>query len=472
MWLVAAAVPGAAQTAADHPVTFSKDIAPILQKNCQQCHRPDSIAPMSLLTYEQARPYARAIKQRTQLAYVPGMRGVMPPWFLERTIGVQGMKDDMRLTDAEIATIGKWVDSGAPEGNRADLPPPVAFADNSRWFLGKPDLIISSPPVTVKPTAPDWWGTLADTPSDLPEDRYASSVEHKEINDLKPGSLEKNTDIGQGKSGIFVFHHNFLTVRRPDGQRLYVGEDDALTQDGKLATFSVGRNGDVFPTNAGRLVPAKGVFGWDIHTHSPGVGGDRTAALNVGIKFHPKGYTPEFVERGASSSSNVLEIRSDSDANRYDVYFVVPQPLKLTNFEPHMHATGIRMCMEAIFPRYTETLNCSGYDHNWVTSYHYDENSAPLIPKGTILHGIGWFDGTAKNANNIDPRNVTMWGRRSAQNMYNMSNEALYLTEEQYQQELAKRRKYLDLTNGWDTVIGCPDCFNAPPATSQTAAVQ
>src|SRR5712692_1833232 len=102
-WIVGAAPPVAAQAIYDGPVTFTKDIAPILQRSCQQCHRPDSIAPMSLLTYEQVRPFARAIKQRTQLAYVPGMRGVMPPWLLERNIGIQQIKEDLRLSDQEIA---------------------------------------------------------------------------------------------------------------------------------------------------------------------------------------------------------------------------------------------------------------------------------------------------------------------------------------------------------------------------------
>src|SRR2546427_1491378 len=104
------AAPLHAQGQAKSPVTFTKDIAPILQRSCQQCHRPDSVAPMSLLTYEQARPYARAMKQRTELAYVLGNRGVMPPWFLERNIGVQKMKEDIRLSDEEIAKIAKWAD--------------------------------------------------------------------------------------------------------------------------------------------------------------------------------------------------------------------------------------------------------------------------------------------------------------------------------------------------------------------------
>src|SRR2546425_8949208 len=154
------AAPLHAQGQAKSPVTFTKDIAPILQRSCQQCHRPDSIAPMSLLTYEQVRPFARAIKQRTQLAYVPGMRGVMPPWLYERTVGIQKLREDMSLSDDEIASIAKWVDSGAPQGNPADMPPPREFVDNSRWFLGKPDLIVASPSLRVKGLGPDWWGHL------------------------------------------------------------------------------------------------------------------------------------------------------------------------------------------------------------------------------------------------------------------------------------------------------------------------
>ena len=116
LWMLSAVAvaPATAQTTADRPVTFSKDVAPILQKACQQCHRPDSIAPMSLITYQQTRPWARAIKQRTQLAFVPGMRGVMPPWQLERNIGIQHIQNDVRLTDKEIELLAKWADSGAP----------------------------------------------------------------------------------------------------------------------------------------------------------------------------------------------------------------------------------------------------------------------------------------------------------------------------------------------------------------------
>jgi hypothetical protein len=462
--VVLAAVPAAAQAPADRPVTFTKDIAPILQRSCQQCHRPDSIAPMSLLTYEHVRPYARAIKQRTQLAYVPGMRGVMPPWLLERNIGIQKMKEDPRLSDEEISTIAKWADSGAPEGNPADMPPMRTFAPGDRWFLGKPDLIVSSPPLLVKGVGPDWWGDFGETQSDLAEDRYAATAEYNETSALTKsagllkGTSTTNTYAGQGKTSIFVVHHGGASVAGGGG----------------ISGHEVGRNGQVFPPESGKLIPARAVFSWSFHVHSPGVpGADREAVLNLGMKLHPKGYAPKFREAGIRPSISELDIRPDSSNQRYDAYWVAPQAFKLLNYEPHMHATGMRMCMEAIYERAVETISCAGYDHNWVRSYQYDDNAAPILPKGTIIHILSWFDGTAKNNNIIEPRNETVWGRRSVQNMLGADNKVFLLTDQQYQEELAKRRAYLNRTEEWDTVIGCPDCFRAvgtaTPGTATTS---
>src|ERR1700730_16071212 len=114
-------------------VTFAKDIAPILQRSCQNCHRADGVAPMSLVTYDEVRPYAKAIKQRTSIG--PHM-GVMPPWYMEKNIGIQQFKDDPSLSDDEIAKIGKWADNGAPLGNPADMPPARQFDDLSKWSIG------------------------------------------------------------------------------------------------------------------------------------------------------------------------------------------------------------------------------------------------------------------------------------------------------------------------------------------------
>jgi mono/diheme cytochrome c family protein len=468
VWIVTAAVPVAAQATYDGPVTFTKDIAPILQKSCQQCHRPDSVAPMSLLTYEQARPYARAMKQRTQLAYVLGNRGVMPPWFVERNIGVQKMKEDIRLSDEEIANIAKWADSGAPQGNPADLPPARDFGDAGKWFLGKPDLIVSSPPVFVKGVGPDRHGWNGETPTGLNEDRYARSAEYKETSNLAVlGEAAKPGKAAQGKTSIFVFHHASIGLRGIDGEE---DTDEGGDGGGGFPLHEVGRTGDSFHPEGGRLIPGRSIMRFNGHIHSPGIpGADRTAVLNVGLKFHPKGYkpNPNYVERGMGYGRTEIDFDPQAPNTRYDAYTVLQQPIRLLNYEPHMHATGMRMCIEAIYRGIQETISCAGYDHNWVKSYYYDDNAAPLLPKGTIIHAIGWFDNSSKNANNVDPRNPATYGASSISNMFIDFSRAAYLTEEQYQAELAKRREHLRLTG--EPVIACPDCYLTPaPSGSST----
>ena len=174
MLMVAAVLPTMMDAAGQggRDVTFAKDVAPILQRSCQNCHRPNSVAPMSLITYEEVRPWARSIKQRTGLG---DKMGVMPPWFIDKTVGIQDYKDDFSLSKKEIATIAEWVDSGAPQGNPADMPPPLVFTAADKWDIGEPDLIIDTPSVSMKANAPDWWGALTPTPTGLTEDRYVSA---------------------------------------------------------------------------------------------------------------------------------------------------------------------------------------------------------------------------------------------------------------------------------------------------------
>src|SRR5688572_20714782 len=158
-------------------VTFTKDIAPILQRSCQNCHRPDGVAPMALTTYEEVRPWARAIKARTGI----GPRaGVMPPWYMEKNIGIQSFKNDPSLSAEEIAKIARWADNGAPLGNPADMPPPRVWEDANTWTIGTPDLIVKLPEITVKANTPDWWGEIPRVQIPLTEDRYVTAVEVKE----------------------------------------------------------------------------------------------------------------------------------------------------------------------------------------------------------------------------------------------------------------------------------------------------
>jgi hypothetical protein len=457
-WVVVAAAPAQMQTATDRPVTFTRDIAPILQRSCQQCHRPDSIAPMSLLTYEQARPYARAIKQRTLLARSEHGRGAMPPWFIEKNIGIQKFKEDISLSDDEIALIGKWADSGAPQGNPADMPPPRVFANAAEWNLGKPDVIIKSPSTLVKGTAPDWWGNPWDAqPIGLTEDRYIASVEYKEV-------IDSRGAVSGPQGSLYVIHHATAGIGGPLGSAdAATGGGDAEADGGSgLPIHEVGRNGDLFPDDAGRLVKANGTIVWgNVHLHPSGVkGDDRMVHIEVGLRLHPKGYKPRYESKAAGFGRSELEIRANEPNQKIESFWVAPQPVRLVNFEPHLHAAGIRMCLEAIYQRSIETLNCAGYDHNWVKNYSYDDDAAPLLPKGTILRATAWFDSTPRNLNIVDPRNATNWGRRTVVNMLMAFEQMVFLTDEQYHDLLAKRRQYLDRTQGWDTLVGCPGCWD------------
>ena len=437
----------AGQTEGHGQVTFTKDIAPILQRSCQRCHRPDSLAPMSLIDYEEVRPWARSMKHRTGLRDKPG---AMPPWYVEKDIGIQQFKNDPSLSDEEIAKIAAWADSGALRGDPADMPPPVAFIDVDAWEIGEPDLIVSSPSIEVKAEAPDWWGPHGESPSGLAEDRYVSALEFKEVTESQRGTARDTV------GGLFVFHHAVLAVVDPDA-------DDTVQERQRLGgwpTHEVGRNADVFDPEAGRLLPAGATVVFpNGHLHANGA--DTTARLDVGFKFHPRGYEPTVREEGVTWASVDLDLEPMDPDQEIDIYFTVPKHLKMTIFEPHMHAAGVRMCLEAIWGQMRETLNCVGYDHSWVRVYTYADDAAPLLPKGTILRLVGYFNNSPTNTNVTDPRNWSGAGMRSVDQMLINLARGIYLTEEQFTEELAGRRERLRIKTG-DTVVGCPICGLAP----------
>ena len=255
MFVLALAGAAAAQDAAGGQVTFARDVAPILQRSCQNCHRDGSIAPMALLTYEQARPWARSIKEKVTTRK-------MPPWFIDKNIGVQGFKEDKSLTDAEIATIVRWVDGGAPRGNPADMPPPMDFSMNFDWQIGEPDLIVPIPePYVVEPEAPDWFGRL-ESPSGLTEDRWIKAVETKPSAD-----------------GFAVTHHAVTNLVDPDGERSFLNE------------YAIGKNGDIFPDGTGREMKAGSTILFNMHYHA--IGERRADRTSVGLTFYPRGTEPQ-----------------------------------------------------------------------------------------------------------------------------------------------------------------------------------
>ena len=448
-----------AQTASASEVTFTKDIAPVLQRSCENCHRPNGAGPMPLQSYEDVRPWARAIKQRTSI----GPRaGVMPPWYVEKNIGIQKFKNDPSLSDKEIAMIAQWADSGAPRGNPADMPAPRQWDDGTKWQIGTPDLVVKTTEVVVKANAPDWWGEIPRVPTGLGEDRYVSAVEVKEVNDIKPEGSGRAT-VG----GHYVFHHMIWSTSILEGEIDPLAADDGTTG---WPVHEVGRNPDFFDPKSARLLKAgSSIVSDSVHLHSNGR--DTKAHLEIGFKFMPKDYKPEY-KRALIALGNGMDIDiAPMEANQQlHAYAVLNEHTKVLSFEPHLHAPGMRMCLEAIWGYNIQTLNCVGYDHNWVRGYHYDDDAAPLLPKGTILHIIGYMDNSPSNKNVPDPRNWQGSGNRSVTNMFIDLGNRVSLTEEQFQWEMAQRREKLKLTKN-KVVIGCPLC-NVTPATPAPARTQ
>jgi hypothetical protein len=408
---------------------------------------------MPLVTYEDVRPWARAIKLRTSLG---PHAGVMPPWFVEKDIGIQKFKNDPSLSDEEIEKIGKWVNAGAPRGNPANMPPSLNFDESEKWTIGEPDLVLQSKEVTVPAKGPDWWGDVGLIPTGLTEDRYVSALEVREVNDIPKGGEVKTV------GGRYVFHHMTYVSLVP-GQ---ANADEAATS---WPIHEVGRNADLFPPEAGRLLAANSALSLTAgHIHPNGR--ETKAHLEFAFKLFPKGYQPLY-KRSTLRLGNGIDIDVQPNQARQELhaYATLTEHTKIIAFEPHLHAPGVRMCLEAVWGHNIQTLNCVGYDHNWVKQYVYDDDSAPLLPKGTIVHLIGFLDTTPANKNPADPRNWAGGGRRSIANMFIDLGYSVSLNEEQFQAEMTRRRAKMSSRNDFD--IGCPLCWAPPVVEPPLSAV-
>ena len=374
---------------------------------------------MSLITYDEVRPWARAIEKRTATRE-------MPPWFIEKNIGIQRFKDDPSLSDEQVAMIAKWVDTGTVAGNPADMPPPRHFAAGIEWSVGTPDLIVSSPVATVKALAPDWYGSLDSVPSTLTEDRYIKAVEVKEVRvEQGPGTA------AAGGLNLFSVHH----ARFSDG-----GELDFDQSSGFAMTYELGQNALIYSDDVGALLKAGSEIQFsNVHLHS--IGKEVKVRIDVAFKFHPKGFKPKYELRVHTHIGGAYDLDLPAgQTTMLDSFYVMPQSAKLLTFEPHLHSSGKRMCLEVMYPdRFRETLNCAGYNHNWVKNYVYEDDVQPLLPKGTVLHLKAWFDNSPSNPRVVEPRNWKGWGNRSIDDMFLLLSRLLPLTDEQFAQEVSAR---------------------------------
>jgi len=427
-------------------ITFHKDIEPILQRSCQNCHREGGVAPMPLVTYDQVAPFAGLIEYKTALR---DRAGAMPPWYMEKDIGIQDYKFDPSLSDEELATISHWARSGTPKGEPSDAPEALVFDDSIKWTAGLPDLIVSTNSVTKLAGTPDWWGEIDRVPTGLSEDRYVKSVEIVEVNDVDFQAGTGRETVG----GRYIFHHMIWGTSELDEN----GERIPDTNTG-WPVHEVGRNADIFDPDAGRLLRANSfVVSDSVHIHSNGK--DTTGHLEIGFRFHSLGYEPKYERTRVGLGNGVdISIAGNQRDQELHAYSVLKEHTKIITFEPHLHAPGERMCLEAIWGYSVETLSCVGYDHNWVRGYAYADHAAPLLPKGTILHIVGYMNNTETNPNVPDPRNWQGSGNRSVTNMFIDLGMRVKLTDDQFMAEMSQRRSVLNLGPN-DHVIGCPLCL-------------
>lgn len=229
--LLAFAAPAAVFAQADQ-ITFHKDIEPILQRSCQSCHRDGGVGPMPLVSYDQVAPFAGLIEYKTAIR---DRAGAMPPWYVEKGIGIQEFKNDVSLTDEEIAAISTWARSGTPKGNEADAPAALVFDDSVKWTAGEPDLVLVSNTVTKLAGTADWWGEIDSMLIDIPEDRWVKSVEVVEVNDVNNQADKGRDTVG----GAYIFHHMIWGTADLDENGNRTGPSLAWP------VHEVGRNADI-----------------------------------------------------------------------------------------------------------------------------------------------------------------------------------------------------------------------------------
>ena len=417
--------------AADTP-SFSADIAPIMFDKCASCHNPDGIGPMSLLSYEQVRPYAGLISLKVQARE-------MPPWHLDKSTGIQAYKNDISLTDEQIDTIVAWVNGGMPEGSPTDLPPVPELPDGSEWqlssILGEPDFVVKSPPYTVKANAQDQWWLRDTTFEDVIDGpRYVRATELK----------------GSYPLGVKVLHHGHAQLASYDA--------NGNRRSGPVGRQGVGKGGDLFPEGTGMLIYPNGSITWNLH-YFPIDQVVENEQAEAAVWLYPKGYVPEFetngeqffaADRGPGGLwAGDIIVPPHSIKSQQGVR-VLDRAALITSFRPHMHMRGRAQSLEAVYPdgRREMLSRVDKYNHNWQISYEFEDDAAPLLPKGTMLLITSTWDNTANNPINPDPRQWVVFGQRGVDEMSHTWIGITYLSDDQYERLLADRRAGQQLAAG------------------------
>lgn len=374
--------------------TFHKDVAPILQRNCQGCHRPGEAAPMSLLTYDQVRPWAKAIKQSVTLRK-------MPPWFAESGIGK--FHNERRLSDRDIATLTAWADSGAPAGDSKDAPKPLVFTDG--WEVGKPDVVFEMAKAVEIPAQGTIEYTYMVIPTNFKEDRWIQSAE------VRPGNRAVN--------------HHVIAFIRPPGSKWFAqypvnepfipktGGGDGGGMNELLVGYAPGLQASILPVGQAKLIQAGSDIVLQLHYTSNGtVSTDRSKIGLIFAKAEPK-------QRVMTMSAMTARFAIPPGADNHPVesHLTLQHDAQLVSMMPHMHLRGKSFEYRAVYPSGEKELllRVPKYDFNWQLFYYVAGEK--ILPKGTRIECTAHYDNSANNPANPDPKAEVRWGDQSWEEM-------------------------------------------------------
>ena len=364
--------------------TFTKDVAPILFNRCIECHRPGEIAPMSLLTYQEVRPWAKSIRQRV-------VERSMPPWSADPHIGK--FSNDPSLSQKEIDAIVSWVDAGSPKGEDKDMPPTPKFVEG--WTIGKPDVVLAMQEeysIPADGTIPYLYFTI---PTNFKEDKWVSAME------IRPGNRS-------------VVHHVIAFVQEPGaGQGRGGAAGEAQRGRGQLGGITPNKTGVVFGPGTARLIKAGSNVVFQMHYTTNGQASkDRTS---IGLVFTKEPPSRTLVTGNALNARFVIPPGEANQEVKSSTTF--KEDIHLTSFMPHMHFRGKDFVYTAVFPDgHSEILlNVPKYDFNWQLTYVLEKPIA--LPKGTRLDCVAHFDNSTGNKFNPDPTKEVRWGDQTWEEM-------------------------------------------------------
>ena len=401
LFVVAVSLIGASQVAAADSPTFYKDVLPILQANCQTCHRPGEVAPMSLLTYQDARPWAKAIQKAV-------MAKQMPPWFADPDYG--HFANDRRLSAKAIDTINKWVDAGAPAGNEADGPAPLTFANG--WNI-TPDVVVEMPkPFKLPPRGTiNYKYVLVKT--NFPQDMWVTAAE------MRPGNAK-------------VLHHGKVWVRPPgstwmkdaipgeayemETQRDVIGVNHIEEGNDILGKFNPGLGAQRFDMDgAAKFVPKGSDLVFELHYTTDGE--DTSDVTKLGLVLAKQAPQTRYYFHAGPTALNLAIPAGDQNAEVVSE-ITFGEDARLVYAQPHMHLRGKDFELRIVTPdKQVRTVLRGNFNFDWQMGYQYAE---PIpLPKGSKLQFITHFDNSTANKYNPDPMKKVIWG---PQNWDEMSN--------------------------------------------------